>query len=187
MASQGPLGPGTASEDSSSGGARNWGSNTSKILAEDGNAALTVNTVSSGEQSYYLLGTNFGFSIPSGATINGIVVEWKIQSAFGGRGSDYKVRIVKGGTIGSTDRSVGEWPTSALTFVSYGSSSDLWGETWAYTDINSSTFGAAISVTANLGTYCVPAVDYVRITVYYTAAAAGMVHTRRGKRNYLRM
>jgi len=58
---------------------------------------------------------------------------------------DDKVRIIKGGVVGSTDRASGSaWP-GTLTYSTYGSSSDLWGETWTVADINSSSFGVAIS------------------------------------------
>ena len=42
---------------------------------------------------------------------------------------DYAVRIIKGGTIGSTDRASGTAWSSSSAYTTYGSSSDLWGET----------------------------------------------------------
>ena len=58
---------------------------------------------------------------------------------------DHRVRIIKGGAIGSTDKASGTaWPGS-LAYTTYGGASDLWGETWTASDINASTFGVAIS------------------------------------------
>ncbi len=61
---------------------------------------------------------------------------------------DHRVRIIKGGSIGSTDKASAEaWP-GTLAYSTYGGDSELWGETWSYSDINSSDFGIAISAYA---------------------------------------
>ena len=71
------------------------------------------------------------------------------SASFGGpaTATDYQIKIVKSGTIGTTNKAdtVTTWP-STLTYVSYGSSADLWGETWTSSDINNSNFGIAVSV-----------------------------------------
>jgi hypothetical protein len=57
---------------------------------------------------------------------------------------DKKVRIIKGGTIGLTDKAnVAAW--GDLAYTTYGGASDLWDETWAASDINAGNFGFAIS------------------------------------------
>ena len=62
---------------------------------------------------------------------------------------DYRVSIIKSnGTIGNTNRAKTStsWPSSD-TYVTYGSSSDLWGETdWSYSKINDVDFGIVVSV-----------------------------------------
>jgi hypothetical protein len=58
---------------------------------------------------------------------------------------DEKVRIIKGGTVGSTDRAVANAWQSTPTTTIYGGPSDLWGESWTAEDLNASTFGFAIS------------------------------------------
>lgn len=132
--------------------------------------------------THYLKATDFGFSVPTGATINGIVVEVdKYSTASGGDEDvlDYRVRIVKGGTIGSTDKSsASEWSgTDTDTYITYGSSSDLWGETWTAADINGSTFGFAIAAQHTCGLCSVGVsdttfIDHIRITVYYGATVS---------------
>jgi hypothetical protein len=176
MASLGPNGCGTGVDDSSI-GTTAWTS-PGNITAEDTTYASANLTL--GVPSHYLKGTNFAFSIPSGATIDGIVVEWKRFCSVG-RGTntaaDNAIRIVKGGTIGATDKSNGSnWPATN-GYQSYGSSSDLWGETWSDTDINSSTFGAALSAKAT-SALATASVDFCRITVYYTAATGPASTTR---------
>lgn len=166
MSSEGPNSGVTFSQDTSWGNL-SW-SNTSNLGSSD-NSYATVSTIA-GYKTYYLTATNFGFSIPSGATIDGIIVEWEGHFQYSS-GSDSRVRIIKGGTIGATDKASGtNWPTSDA-YRSYGGISDLWGESWTYSDINASTFGATISVIAGSGgTF---SMDHVRITVYYTEAGGG--------------
>ena len=128
-------------------------------------------------RSYYIVGQGFGFSIPTGATINGIVVTLQAQSydaqGAGNNARDYSVKIVKNNTITGTDKSTLASLTPNGQFVNrtYGSSTDLWGETWTAADINNSNFGIAYS--AELLTQAKNMVQvYVRnlrITVHYTS------------------
>jgi hypothetical protein len=97
-------------------------------------------------------------------------VEWeKKKTGGGGSGAiDNAVRIVKGGTIGSTDKSrATEWPTTD-TYLSYGDATELWGETWTPSDINASDFGTALSGKETQGNIFTLNVDHVRITIYYS-------------------
>ncbi len=117
--------------------------------------------------THWLQATDFGFNIASGSTIVGIVASW--NKNYGGCGMwDNGVRIVKRGVIGSTDKSLGSlWPSG--TFIDYGGSTDLWGETWTTSDINATNFGAALSATqfpCGVGN-STPSIDNVKITVYY--------------------
>ena len=187
MASIGPLSPGTMADDSAVGSV-SW-SNPDNAKVSDDTRAINQLGSAVGKESHYLKATNFGFSIPVGATINGIVVEiersWQNgSSAFGeindggsASGGAGGLRIVKGGSISSTDRSVGAvWTNTTDAYSSYGSSSDLWGETWTAEDINASTFGFVISVmgfNGPSGTDPQAKVDHIRITVYYTVGVAG--------------
>lgn len=176
MASSGPLGAGTGGNVTGI-GTLAW-FNASNITANDASYAFQ-GAFDAAATTNWLKATNFGFSIPSGATVDGITVEWDkyFEDAFGDGATAYDAgaRIVKGDTIGSTDNSkVDVWPTAA-TFSSYGSNVYLWGETWTYSDINSTTFGAAISANmqATGGALVNCFVDYCRITVYYTEGGAG--------------
>ena len=67
--SQGPLSPATSGTNNSI-GTIDW-SNTSNVFVSDGNRALS-NNLTSGDVSYYITATNFSFSIPAGASIDGI-------------------------------------------------------------------------------------------------------------------
>ena len=117
--------------------------------------------------SQYLYGTNFGFSIPSGSTINGISVSVTYQNS----GTDYTTKLLKAGSlVGSNLATAATSPTSA-TVVTWGGSSNLWGTTWLYSDINNSSFGVAFAI--NITTSSVnPQCWGFAVTVTYTAAAA---------------
>jgi hypothetical protein len=180
----GPFSPTTGNDDVSTGTVP-W-SNPNFIFADDsGRATASLNSIST--TTHYLEGTNFGFSIVNGSVISGIVVEWKKIVAPGGPATvhDNAVRIVKRGVIGSTDRSSTDWPTGAEAYTTYGSSSDLWGDTWTPSDIDAADFGSAISaVCVNCAAGASLSVNHVRITVYYTSASSatisGTVYTDEG-------
>lgn len=80
------------------------------------------------------------------------------------READNSVRLIKNGTITGNDyaQTTGAWPTTDA-YASYGNSSDLWGTTWADSDINAATFGAVISASVQNGT---AQVDHMRITIF---------------------
>lgn len=139
MVSSGPNSPATGADDATV-GSITW-VNPGNIFSSDGSYATATMTAT---PSHYLKATNFGFSIPTGATILGIKVE--IEKLEAGSVFDNEVKIVKSdGSIGTTDKSnITEWPTTEA-YTTYGGSSDLWGETWTATDINSANFGAVIS------------------------------------------
>jgi hypothetical protein len=168
MASSGPNSPGTIVNDSSV-GTQAW-SNPSNAGASDNSYATSSIHWDFFPSTNYLKATNFGFSIPLSSTINGILVE--VEKKTNTDAEDVEVKIIKGGNIGSTDKSIsGDWPQTE-SYVSYGSSSDLWGETWDASDINDSTFGFVISAGNSANTADVN-IDHIRITVYYTEATAG--------------
>lgn len=170
MATAGPSSPGTIVSDSTIGSVA-WSSPGNAAASDDSRATATIG--SGLTPSEYLLATNFGFSIPTGATIDGITVTVERSSTQANRVSTNAVRIVKGGVIGSTDKADGaNWPTSDAT-LDYGGAADLWGESWTAADINASNFGFAISAAATAPGTRDAQVDHITITVTYTEAAGG--------------
>ncbi len=157
--SQGPLNPGTIANDSSAG---------TSVWITPGNAAVSDNLMATtgpgGMPSQYLKATSFGFSIPSTSQVTGIEATVERRSILG-TVFDAAVRIVKGGVVGSDDRSDGGFWATADEVITYGSDSDLWGETWTPADINSAGFGVAVSAT---DTFDTAGVDHITMTVYYT-------------------
>jgi len=164
MASAGPNSPASVVNNTTT-GTLNW-TNPGNATSNN-NADATASAESA--TTRYLLATDFGFGIAAGSTINGIVVEVEKGSQEGC--VDVGAFIVKGGTIGSTNRKLsGNWPASDA-YKSHGLfQTDTWGETWSASDINASDFGFAISASLG-GDPAAAFVDHIRITVYYTAAA----------------
>lgn len=140
-------------------------SNPENATDDDGLSA-SVNTSNADENTNYLLSTNYGFSIPAGATINGI----DVYAETGGGINNWQssVRLVKAGVIQSADRAVANQP---LYNAVYGTSTDLWDDTWTADDINNSGFGVAYAARIFNGN--TTTIDYVGIEVYYTPAGAG--------------
>ncbi|OGY90712.1 MAG: hypothetical protein A3B31_02620 [Candidatus Komeilibacteria bacterium RIFCSPLOWO2_01_FULL_53_11] len=168
--SSGPNYPGTAADDSSVGSIA-W-SSVDNIKADDSSVAVAILTATNAE-SHYAKGTNFSFSIPTTATINGVVleVEKKVGTCTVGTSiSDNSVRLVKNGSVSGDDKQQGTaWPTS-LTYATYGGAADLWGLSLTPADINLTNFGAVIQAMAVPAATCRANIDAMRITVYYTTS-----------------
>lgn len=164
----GPNSPGTMADDATVGTAMWQNPNNSQV---SDNVYSTITGLAG--TSHYLKATNFGFSIPAGATITGILAE--VERKGSGPGTEWltdnSVKIVKAnGSIGTTEKAdtATIWPITD-TYASYGYSSDLWGETWATIDINDVDFGIVVSAKDNFPDFGrSPYIDHIRITVYYT-------------------
>lgn len=167
-ASSGPLSPGTMADDATVGTVA-WASPDSAKVSDDNDAG--PGAIGNGVASHYLKATNFGFSIPSGATITGVLAEVEGKTVIGSI-VENSVKLVKGGTISGNDKSTGASPAGADAYVSYGGSSDLWGVSLTPDDINSSGFGVAYSTIGAAPAGGISTVDHIRITVYYTTACS---------------
>lgn len=166
----GPQNP-NATGNNTSVGTLAWSNTGNAVSSNNQYAVRTMNGVAS---TNYLRANSFGFSIPKGATILGITVEVERSRTSGGGPSneirDNEIRIVKAdGSFGSLNKaSSTNWPTSD-TYATYGSASDLWGETWTASDINDTDFGVVISAkgTSSSGTNRTAQIDHVRVSVTY--------------------
>lgn len=155
------------------------------IKASDNQYAAT--TLSDNETSGSIRATNFGFSIPAGATINGVVVdiERKVNKDTSdgcdwhdGHYNDYyspvqdaEVKIIDaGGNVVGDNKATATNYTKADTYESHGGPTNLWGLTLTRTIINDIDFGVSIKVKKN-GSGCGDintGIDHVKMTVYYT-------------------
>ena len=152
-----------------------WG-NPDNAKTSDNNYAIADHGAPA-DISHYLKATNFGFAIPAGATIDGILVEIEMITGIGANSCrENAIKIVKAdGTIGATNKSTGAPLPSIEQYVSYGGAADLWGEIWNDTDINDSDFGVVLATETVEDKNGNANVDHIRITVYYTAGWSGKI------------
>jgi hypothetical protein len=166
---QGPNSP-TAAVDDNSAGAVTW-ANPTNVFASDGVYA-TATIPGASVDSHYLKVTGFNFSLPTDATVNGIVVEIQRAGDAVPGVVDETIKLVKAGTITGNNKAdtVTDWPVSEA-FATYGTSSDTWGLTLTGADVNDATFGVAIQAKLNVAALHVAKVDYVRITIYFSGGS----------------
>lgn len=179
---QGPRNGTTWASDSTVGNVA-WSDAGRAETQDDTYAICTLSGIVAGQDpSEYLKGTNFGFTIPLTATIEGILVEAEKSIDSGGGDVatvDYSARLVKAGSVVGNDyANATEWSSDDDIYETYGGATDLWGTTWTPAEINSSGFGFALAGTINSAFATVDIrVDHVRITVYYTEAGSATVTT----------
>lgn len=117
-----------------------------------------------------LLVSDFRLSVPAGATIRGIQFDVR-RSADALQAVDYSVRALRGGAAVGTDHKKTEPWSADLAYVTFGGPTDLWGTTWAPSDVQAAGFGISIAdkYTATAGN-ARAYVDYVKATVYFVPA-----------------
>ena len=171
MSTQGPLSPATIITDDSNGGDINW-TNPGNAVSSNNSYALVTMTFT--HFSYWLVVKNFGFSIPSGATINGVVVEVECNANADNLVEGY---LVKNGTIQSQGTNeMSNMPSHITSSDAYVSAPDeglpptLWGIALTSSDVNNSGFGVAFFIQGGISQLTFN-VDHVRMTVDYTASS----------------
>lgn len=159
--------PGTMANDTSI-GAVAW-SNSDNAKVSD-NVYATVVLPSSNVRSNILKATNFGFSIPTGSTINGIFVELEGKIDTTGYSYNYiDTKLYKNDVlVGLTrQRTIDNTSDTYLDLSNGSGTSFLWGTTWTAEDINNVNFGVGLNIFSVITALNVYA-DHIRITVYYT-------------------
>lgn len=216
-----PATNGTAAADVPfSGSAQAW-SNPSQALVLDGSYASilslanlslfsTVNVVTDNLQV-----TNFGFSIPSTATIQGVTATVNrlasgLNVTVGGlvnltaTVTDNSVRLAGTGVTSSNLASGAAWPGSAAN-ATYGGTSNLWGATLTPAIVNDPSFGMALAANLNgsqatvvivlpVSASLIPgaSVDEMTLAVTYSMPIVLPIHltewsvTRQGSANFLK-
>jgi hypothetical protein len=121
--------------------------------------------------------SNFGFSIPGGATIVGVKAELGRYATYPSTIIDLNIQLLKaGGAVGNNKASATAW-LSFLQNVAYGGSSDLWGVSLSPGDVNNSGFGLTLQVENIANEVITASIDYVRLTVYYTTSSGTVLGT----------
>ena len=180
MASQGPRYAGTiATAASAPENANDWLTPSHAGADDAAYAEITAATYDANDISFQLRCQNLGFTIPSGATIDGLVVEIERYCDVGSA-VDYRVQFTSVGGpnyIGDNKAdTVNAWPGTP-TIKSYGGATDLWNyASWTVALVNSVDFGIYLSVKATVNNTDIH-VDYIRVTIYYTAGGTTYFQT----------
>lgn len=168
------LGGTAASTTGSPNGNWHW-ANPSNALVDSATVA-SVTLGGTGDGTYWLHITNFGFAIPPDATINGITVKFRRKSNTANDVVTDSIRLVNSGTLlgAAKPPTYAFWPTTAAV-ETFGGASDLWNWTNPpVATINSSTFGVQIAaIDDSSGSGDIPAIEVVWINITYTAAGGG--------------
>jgi hypothetical protein len=118
-----------------------------------------------------LVGTGCGFTIPAGATIDGIQVDFMRHQGGAPNVFDNLTLILQAGVpLGLNHATAANWPAlDALLTV--GGAADLWGLAWTPADINDVGFGCQIAVENTAGGVSA-LIGCFSITVTFTPLAA---------------
>lgn len=169
MSSSGPRYPTVIAENAIAPYDDNAWTNHDNVIAYDGvYSSVTASNFDSGDYTYRIGASSFGFSIPPSATVDGILVEVERRYA-NGTVKDGLVALYNSvGAQQSEDKAetLNNWPGSD-TIKSYGGASDLWGLAWTPAAINASSFEVRFTTQASAND-AVAFVDFIRVTVYYT-------------------
>lgn len=175
MASQGPRFPATAASLANAGTSENsdaW-TTPSNVFSDNGvESTIVAASYDSPDIGQLLVASNFGFTIPADATIDGIIVEIERRSIVANSGKDFRVQLATGTTFASlvgTNKAVPAtiWPTAA-TIATYGGAADTWASGLTAAQINAAGFAVFLSAQANIANADI-GVDFIRVTVHYTA------------------
>ncbi len=150
-----------------SGGGNVW-DNPGNVFATD---AVYASSIHGSGTTQDLIATVFGFTIPTGASIDGIAV----TVVKGGDGTvirDLVVRLRNGGAVGDNKADTANDWTLLDETVGYGGPTDTWGRAWTVAEVNAGTFGVQLSANST-SPDTGPRVESFVITVYYTEGVPG--------------
>lgn len=164
------VGPNYPASVSTSGSGVDWTS-TSNALAND--SARTTATGNDTQTTKSLELTNFGFNIPSGATIDGIVIHVDVLMSSASSFVTVYVQPIRGGVTEGNIENILVESSGSPQNLEFGSSADLWNLTWNTTQINSSTTGVSLFAVFDTPKSATVQIDYVTITVHYTGGEGG--------------
>lgn len=168
MATTGKILPGTCANVAFGGIA--WSNVDNAKLVDGNNATITFTEESSSD---LLVASNFGFAIPAGSTINGVIVYLLGSDDFIFDADPLQQQVscflYNGGVLGAEKD-----PVLSGIESSAGSSSDKWGATLTAAIVNGSGFGVAMGISVGgYDSFGDARIDYVKLEVFYTLATGG--------------
>lgn len=179
LLSQGPFAPQSAVDDASY-GTDAWTTPENVITSDDAYATATTN----GSSTHYLKATNFGFQIPSVATIQGVLFEVEWFSPLVTFATQDVVKLVVNGSPAGNNMAGGTlaYASGADTIVYFNgtttggsqicplpSAATKWGiNPLNPAIVNAQNFGVVVATRSAMFLGGTPQVDRMRLTVYYT-------------------
>lgn len=157
--------PGTVANESYYG--VEW-QNLNNAKTNDGNFATADTDEYTG--SDYLICSNFGFAIPTGATIDAITVTVKAKSETGNHVFADNELWYSGGFVnyGMFSAILTTTNTEYQSLTDSGGIDVLWGRTWTPAEINSTDLSFKLAVISYSSTPELAYIDFISITVDYT-------------------
>ena len=120
------------------------------------------------KESNYIYGRTFNFNVPTNAVITGIAFSIETSVAWRNVWRDFRVYLVKGGTISGNNKATLVYFGAGKETRNYGGSADLWGTTWTPANINDSNFGFKFSAEIIPDDNSQLRVFKTMLTVYYS-------------------
>jgi protocatechuate 3,4-dioxygenase beta subunit len=153
-----------------------WNQLNNLKFSDDRKATIALSNINRSRQ---ILGNNFKFQIPTGATIQGISLIVEGQSDGFNKIDELQIQLTgmdgepKGSNIRNNAKLQKAWSQSAdgkdHTWV-YGSSSDTWGAQWTAEEINDPNFGFQIQIRNIVNDTVRIEIDQVYIVIDYLPA-----------------
>ncbi len=159
--SQGPKTPGTWSQLQDFAGDVTWNL-----------PSFPSSVVLNNNHSYFLIGTNMGFTLPAGATPTGEYhVRWTKAADTSNAIVDTNIQLYNNAVVGSNHSNSDIWLTSA-TQQTYGCCGDVWGTSWGVSltvaQINASTFGSVMRCDNVLLSNVTGTISAMDVQVFYS-------------------
>lgn len=174
FASTGWLNPATGVSVALTSSSVNWGT-PGNVLSENGTVAGTAGLLSGTQFSRWLVARNFGVSLPSGASVEGIEVRYKARG-FSSPGfydaKDHLVQLFQSTTpIGTDQSSASAWASgtgSTLIFETRGGSGNKWGYALDKAAVEDTDFGFGLAVKRSTTTQASAEIDVMQMNVHYS-------------------
>lgn len=151
-----------------------WTSVTDATLADDVPAQTVIET---GQESNLLTFTDFNFSIPIDATLEGIAVTLRCSAQPLGAGEAFTIYLV----LGETTKGVKSAAPASETLDDqvFGAADDLWSTDLTAADVNTEAFGCQVKAgIVDITAAALFAIDDITMTITYS----GGTETRRAGR-----
>ena len=161
----GPTSSGTQADDNTGSiGTLTWASPSNAASSND--TYTTITTSGTNQTSHYLKLTNFGFAIPTGESVLGVIV--RVEGKCSAGQVKINARIVIGGTTqtGTTRSEV--FGAQSDIYLYFGGHNDIFGQaSISEAQGEASTFGVSIYTSENDTSGAVISIDHVTITIIY--------------------